>query len=98
MARVRRALLSRLEKVRADFEGGAVVPVLLRLAGGRRVAVSRVVSVEDRIACVWFHVVDARGDLITLRFDPGARTWEIHSVETDDPGRWEATSALPGAS
>lgn len=98
MPRVRRALLAKLPKVRADFEGGSVVPVLLRLPDGRRVAVKRVASVEDRLACIWFHVVDASDDLITLRFDPGARTWEIHSVETSAPERWETTSARPPAS
>jgi len=70
-------------KVRADFDGGRLVPLLLRL-GGRTHRIARVnaqwAEREGRRQIHLFSVTTDAHDTYQLRFDPGALSWRAEAV------------------
>lgn len=73
-------------KVRADFQGGVVSPVLFR-RGDRRVAVrsvnTRWQDARGRHRVCYFSVTADSGDVYQLCFDTGDLTWRLASVMFD---------------
>ncbi len=70
-------------KVRADFSGGEIVPLLFK-RGGRPLRVTQVNSRwmdrEGRRCLCYFSVTAESGDVYQLRFDTGDLTWRAESV------------------
>ena len=70
-------------KVRADFSGGEITPVLFR-RGQSRLKVcgvnSRWMDREGRRQLCYFSVTVDSGDVYQLRFDTGDLTWRAESV------------------
>ncbi|MCK4305815.1 MAG: hypothetical protein KAY24_16375 [Candidatus Eisenbacteria sp.] len=70
-------------KVRADFRGGEITPLLFK-RGRSRVRVMRVNSRwldrEGRRQLCYFSVTADSGDIYQLRFDTGDLTWRVESV------------------
>lgn len=70
-------------KVRADFQGGSITPVLLR-RGETRLAVravnTRWEDVRGRRRLCFFSVTADTGDVYQLSFDTGDLTWRLEYV------------------
>jgi hypothetical protein len=70
-------------KVRADFQGGTITPVLVR-RGETRLAIRAVNTrwhdVRGRSRLCYFSVTADSGDVYQLRFDPGDLTWRLEFV------------------
>ncbi len=70
-------------KVRADFRGGEITPLLVR-RGPRRIRVTQVNSRwldrEGRRCLCYFSVTATSGDIYQLCFDTGDLTWRAESV------------------
>lgn len=70
-----------------------MTPVLLRLEPeGPAIRVAQVERVDDRLAEVWYEVLSAEGDRLTLRFLREELAFELHTVETAAPERWAGWS------
>jgi hypothetical protein len=73
-------------KVRADFQGGVVSPVLFR-RGGQRVAVravnTRWQDSRGRHRVCFFSVTGDTGDVYQLCFHTGDLTWRLEYVMVD---------------
>ncbi len=73
-------------KVRADFQGGTIIPLLIK-RGSQEVKVKRVTAHwEDRrgahkVHC--FSVQAASGDVYQLEFHSGDLVWKLNSVMLD---------------
>lgn len=70
-------------KVRADFRGGEITPLLFK-RGGSQVRVIRVNSRwmdrEGRRQLRYFSITVENGDIYQLRFDTGDLSWRAESV------------------
>ncbi len=70
-------------KVRADFQGGEITPVLFKRGQGRiRVTQvnSRWMDREGQRCLCYFSVTTGSGDIYQLRFDTGDLTWRAESI------------------
>ena len=78
--------LNEAVKVRADFHGGRVRPLLIR-RGGRELKVERVTARwEERRGAHkihYFSVQVASGDVYQLEFSSGDLLWKLDSVMLD---------------
>lgn len=95
---LKKAILRPLAKVRLDVDqDGAITPVLLRLdPQGEAHAVARVERVDDRLSEVWYELLTAAGDRLVVRLVREGLRFELHTVETEEPGRWEGWSERAG--
>ncbi len=70
-------------KVRADFQGGVISPVLIR-RGVRRVSVrsvnTRWQDTRGKVRLCFFSVTTESGDVYQLCFDPADLTWRLEYV------------------
>lgn len=95
---LKKAILRPLAKVRLDVDqDGAITPVLLRLdPQGEAHAVARVERVDDRLSEVWYELLTAAGDRLVVRLVREGLRFELHTVETEEPERWEGWSERAG--
>jgi len=73
-------------KVRADFQGGVVTPVLFRRGEARlsvRAVNTRWQEARGQRRLCYFSVTADSGDVYQLCFDPATLAWRVESVLLD---------------
>ena len=89
--RLKKAILRPLHKVRLDVDHtGQITPVMIRLEPeGEPIVISRIDHVDDRITEIWYEVETRCGDRLVLRLERERLRWELQTVESVNPDRYQ---------